>query len=265
MGGKVLHWVPGTGRGILGLSVEVWKDGQKFYLLVHGVGPSLCCVIPTWFWACNLSSVLLWKIRKTVHLVGKGCLNYFCPIKHLLVRVFLFFLVGLGFFFPAISVSLHWNPVPRFASPVWQCHWIPRYLTQATQEYPRQTQLSGWSPILKKTQALLPGVLFLSSKIIVPFASDAAALPLEVFLGQPKLPQGWLNWEQLQSFPAQLDQPPRSSVWPSLQPCDHSVLWLHPSPPPGKTTEVSQTIKSRSSIWTVKALPLKKTLKNQGK
>lgn len=23
MGGKVLHWIPGTGRGILGLSVEV--------------------------------------------------------------------------------------------------------------------------------------------------------------------------------------------------------------------------------------------------
>lgn len=80
---------------------------------------------------------------------------------------------------------------------------MPRYLTQAAQEYPRQTQLSGCSPspILKKIQALLPGLLFISFKIIIPYASAVAALPVEVISGQPKLPQGWLNWEQLQSFP----------------------------------------------------------------
>lgn len=188
----------------------------------------------------------------------KGCLNYFCPIKYLLVRVFFCLLcfVGLGFFFPAISSSLHWNPVPRFSSPVWQWHWMPRYLTQTIQEYPRQTQLSGWSPTLTNTQALLPGLLFLSSKIIIPFASAAAGLPLEVISGQPKFPQGWLKWEQLQSFPGQVDQPPRSSVWPSLQPCDQSS-WLHPFLPPGETSEISQTIKPRNNDWTTNALPLK--------
>lgn len=140
----------------------------------------------------------------------KGCLYYFCLIKYLFVRdFFVLCLVGLGFSFPAISFSLHWNPVPQLSSPVWQCHRVPRY-TQTPQDYPRQTQLSGWSPILRKTQALLPGLLFLSSKIIILFSS---ALPLEVISAQAS--SRLVELGATAELPAQGDQSPRSSVWPS--------------------------------------------------
>lgn len=219
-------------------------------LLVYGVGPAL--------WLChhyNTSSMQFshYKIRKTAFFVVKGCLHYFCPIKYLLVRAFLVLcLVGLGFSFPAISFSLHWNPVPQFSSPVWQCHRVPR-CTQTPQEYPRQTQLSGWSPILRKTQALLPGLLFLSSKIIILFSSAAAALSLEVI--SAKASSKLIELGTTAELPAQGDQSPRSSVWPSLQSlwCDftHSFL-LEKS-----VKSHRLTIKPRNSVRTINALPLK--------
>lgn len=83
------------------------------------------------------------KVRKTVLCVVKRCLNYFCPIKYLLVRVFLFvcfaLLVWVFSFQPSHFLFFE---IQCLVFPA-QCHQEPKCLIQTTQEYPRQTQLSG--------------------------------------------------------------------------------------------------------------------------
>lgn len=50
MGGRILQWVPGTGRGFLELSVKVGRNGQKSCLLMCGGRPTL--------WLCHSYSIL---------------------------------------------------------------------------------------------------------------------------------------------------------------------------------------------------------------
>lgn len=201
MGGKIVHQAPGTGWCMLGY---LWRFEEVVQQLV------CCCRVQGQlstvqflqdFGHAICPQVYLYKMRKPeLPVVERCCLNKHRGC-HFLVEIF--WLLGLFFFPQVINLgsiylffsSLRTSPlIFQPSSAVFSHAQVPH---SGTQKHPRQTSLSEWSrpPILKQTQALLPGGMTLSSKITIPFASAAAAFFLEDISALPKLPWGWLNWQ----------------------------------------------------------------------
>lgn len=263
MGGKIVHQAPGTGWCMLGYLWRFEEVVQQVVCCCRVQGQLSTVQFLQDFGHAICPQVYLYKMRKPeLPVVERCCLNKHRGC-HFLVEIF--WLLGFFFFPQVINLgsiylffsSLRTSPlIFQPSSAVFSHAQVPHsgdskapkanitLRVISTSHSQADTGSPPWrdDPLLQNYNSLC---LSCCSLFFGGYLSPAqASLRLAELTVTEELPS------------------PIGSVFgklcPWLQPHAQSVLRLHPFSPPRETSELSQTIKARNSVWTIKALPLKK-------